>query len=247
MAGNHCLRGIVVTLASILIAAFALPWTSSAQAGPYNWTGFYIGGQGMGAAWDQGITERIAGTPTVTNRLKSYDTAGGIGVVGGFDWALGLSGLTIGPVASFNYIGQSNNHDFAGGFFIGTHINWNATVGGRLGWQINDRILTYAVGGAEFSNQDLRSNFTGSVLSVNRTATGWFVGGGVEYTQPDWRSMNGQWAAFSQITYTEFCGDEPFRMPAFSPGFDYKVRSEQTRVTVGFTFRPAWSIAPPPP
>jgi outer membrane immunogenic protein len=223
-----------------------VPTTASPRAPVYTWTGFYIGVQGSGTAWDQSITERIAGTHTVTNRLNDYNTAGGIGVVGGFDWAPGLSGVTFGPVASFSYIGQSNDHTFAGGFFIGTHINWSATLGGRLGWQVNDRILMYAVGGAEFLNYDFRSNFTGPVLSIGRTATGWFAGGGVEYSQPDWRTANGQWTVFGQMTVSEFCG-ELFRMPAFSPGFDYRVASEQVRVTAGFTFRPSWGAPPPPP
>ena len=211
------------------------------------WSGFYIGLQGSGMAWDQRINERIAGTHIVTNRLTDYREAGGIGVVGGYDWGLsGLPGITFGPTASFNYIGQSNNHNFAGGFFIGTHINWNATIGGRLGWQVNDRFQLYGLGGVEFSNYDLRSNFAGPVIAVNRTVTGWFAGGGVEYSQPDWRTMNGRWTAFGQLTYSEFCGDL-FRMPAFSPAFDYKVGSEQVRATAGFTFRPDWFAAPPPP
>jgi outer membrane immunogenic protein len=230
--------GVVTTTAS--------PRTPYVPARVYNWSGFYIGGQGSGTAWDQGITERIAGTHTVTNRLNNYNTVGGIGMVGGFDWAPGMSGLTIGPVASFNYVGQSNDRTFAGGFFIGTHINWNATLGGRLGWQVNDRILMYAVGGVEFSNYDFRSNFTGPVLAINRTATGWFGGGGVEYTQPDWRSANGQWTVFGQVTLSEFCGDL-FRMPVFSPGFDYRIASDQVRATAGFTFRPNWGAPPPPP
>lgn len=230
--------GVVTTAAS--------PGTPHMPSRGYNWTGFYLGVQGSGTAWDQGITERIAGTHTVTNRLQDFNTAGGIGVVGGFDWAPGMSGWTIGPVASFNYIGQSNDRTFAGGFFIGTHINWNATLGGRLGWQVNDRILLYALGGVEFSNYDFRSNFTGPVLAINRTATGWFAGGGVEYTQQDWRTANGQWTAFGQMTISEFCGD-PFRMPVFSPGFDYRIASDQIRATAGFTFRPNWGAPPPPP
>lgn len=221
------------------------PYTPVRYVGEF--AGFYIGGQGSGMAWDRRITERIAGTDIVTNRLDDYRKAGGIGLVGGYDWAIGgTSGLTFGPVASFNYIGQSIDHTFAGGFFIGTHINWNATIGGRLGWQVNDRFLMYATGGVEFTDFDLRSNFTGPVLSLNRTATGWFAGGGVEYSQPDWRSMNGRWAAFGQITYSEFCGED-VRMPAFSPGFDYRVASNQVRATVGVTFRPSWGYAPPPP
>lgn len=211
---------------------------------PYTWSGFYIGGQGSGIAWDQRITERIAGTRIVTNSLGTYNPAGGIGVVGGFDWAPGLWGMTIGPVASFNYVGQSNDNNFAGGFFIGTYMNWNATLGGRLGWQVNDRIQLYAVGGAEFSNFDLRSNFTGPVLSINRTATGWFAGGGVEYSQPDWMTASGRWTVFGQMTVSEFCG-ELFRMPVFSPGFDYRVAGEQVRATVGFAFRPNWGAPPP--
>jgi opacity protein-like surface antigen len=211
----------------------------------FDWNnGFYFGLQLSGSpAWDQRITERIAGMRFVTNRLYDTQQAGGVGVVGGFDWNPGFYGMTFGPVASFNYIGQANDHTFTGGGFIGTYLNWNATIGGRLGWRANDRILLYATGGAEFMNYDFRSNFTGPVLSINHTATGWFAGGGVEYTQPDWRTMNGQWSAFGQITYSEFCG-ELFRMPAFSPGFDYKVASDQVRVTAGFTFRPSWSARP---
>jgi opacity protein-like surface antigen len=101
----------------------------------------------------------------------------------------------------------------------------------------------YGTGGVEFSNYDFRSNFTGPVLSINQTATGWFAGGGVEYTQPDWRSRIGRWSAFGQVTYSDFCGDL-FRMPAFSPGFNYRVSSAQVQATVGLTFRPARDLPP---
>lgn len=216
------------------------------RPGQFQWSGFYIGGQGYWNASDQTITERIAGTDIVTNRLVDTGQAGGIGALAGYDFGIAGSGMTIGPVASISYVGQTIDRNFAGGFFIGTHTNWVANIGGRLGWQVNDRMQLYALGGVEFANYDFRSNFTGTVLSVNQTATGWFVGGGVEYSQPDWRTMNGRWSAFGQLTYTEFCG-ELFQRPPFSPAFDYNVGSEQIRATVGIIFRPSWGAPPPPP
>ncbi|QPF91071.1 outer membrane protein [Bradyrhizobium commune] len=212
---------------------------------PYTWSGFYIGMNGSGAFSNPMIRERITGTMTTTSRLNDSDVLGGIGVQGGYDFGgFGLPGATFGPFASFNYLGQSVDHGFPGGSFIGTHYNWTADLGVKAGYWVTPRAQLYALGGVEFLNYDLESNFTGPVLRESHTATGALVGIGAELTRPDWHMGNGQWTAYGQATYSWFCGDT-FRAPLFSPGFDYNVRSNQMRIAVGFNYRPG--AAPPPP
>jgi hypothetical protein len=213
-------------------------YTPGYSSVPYTWTGFYIGGQGSFSSFDQRITERPAGTDMVSNRLVDTRGMGNVGINAGYDFGgLGVPGLTIGPTGSFNYVGQSNNHEFSGGFFLGTRTNWTADLGGRVGYWGPDRLMSiYAVGGLELVNYDLQSNFTGPVLAVNRTATGAFIGAGVEFTRPEWRMGNGQWTAFGQATYSWICGDT-VHMPVFSPAFDYSTRSDQIRVSLGGNYR----------
>jgi opacity protein-like surface antigen len=212
---------------------------------PYTWSGFYIGGQGSFSSVDQRITEHPTGTDIISNRLLDTKGMGGVGLNAGYDFGgLGIPGVTIGPTGSFNYFGQSNNHVFSNGFFLGTRTNWTADLGGRIAyWGPDRRTSIYGVAGLELADIALQSNFTGPVLSVNRTATGWFAGAGVEYTRPDWRMGDGQWTTFGQLTFSELCGDL-VRMPPFSTGFDYSTHFNQVRATVGFNYRPA---APPPP
>jgi hypothetical protein len=212
---------------------------------PYVWSGYYIGGQGFGGTFDQRITERITGTDIISNRLNNDKGMGGVGIITGWDFGgFGIPGVTIGPTGSFNYVGQSNNQVFSGGFFLGTRTNWTADLGGKVEYWGPDRLMAiYAVGGLELTNYDLQSNFTGPTLAVNRTATGWFAGAGVEFTRPGWRMGNGQWTGFGQLTFSSFCGDT-VRMPAFSQGFDYTTQINQVRASAGLIYRIG---APPPP
>jgi opacity protein-like surface antigen len=181
----------------------------------------------------------------VTNRLTDNGNLGGIGVTLGYDFPLsGMSGITFGPVVSFNgYFDQTINRNFPGGAFIGTQRNWSADIGGKLGYWATPMVQLYVLGGLHIEDFALRSNFTGPVLSENHTATGWFVGGGLEYTKKDWTLGNGRVSVYGQVTYSEFCGDTFYR-PAFSPAFDYRVASSQFGGMLGVNWRP---FAPPPP
>lgn len=204
----------------------------------YDWNGFYIGGGGSFSNFDQRITEHPTGTDIISNRLLDTKGMGGFSINAGYDFGgLGVPGVTIGPTGSFNYFGQSNNHLFSGEFFLGTKTIWTADLGGKIAfWGPDRRTSIYGLAGLELANFDLQSNFTGPIISVNRTATGWFAGAGVEYA-PGWRMGDGQWTTFGQLTFSEICGDL-VRMPPFSSSFDYSTHFTQVRATVGFNFRP---------
>jgi hypothetical protein len=205
---------------------------------PSTWTGFYIGGQGSGFTDDQLIYEYITGTKTISSTLQNSKGMGSVGVIAGNDFGLpGMIGATIGPVGSFNYVGQSNNNVFSNGAFIGNKTIWIADIGLKGEYWREDHLLgAYAKAGAEILNYDLQSNFTGPILMVNRTTVGAFFTAGVEATRPDWRWGNGQWTAFGELTFV-YMPFDTVSMPVFSRGFDYASQNNQVRATGGFLYR----------
>lgn len=211
---------------------------------PFNWSGVYIGGQGSGIFNQQNTVERWAMTNVVSNRLNDFQNMGSIGILGGYDFWYPGGGVTLGPFASWNWVGQSNNHDFASGF-IGTRTNWFADVGGKLAVPVSPYASIYARGGVEFKNYDFNIDFGGPKTSLNRTATGWMAGFGAEVTQQDWRFWDGQVMAFGEIEYARF-DRETFRMPVSSPLFNYGICSDEFRFMAGIVWRAYLSKDPRP-
>jgi hypothetical protein len=214
---------------------------------PLPWNGFYIGIQGSGGSTDQRIIERLTGTDTISNTLSNNKGIGSVGINGGYDFGgFGMPGATIGPNVAFNWIGNSNNQVFSNGSFIGVHYNWNVDIAlkGEY-WNEQHTMAIYGLAGARILDYDLQSNFTGPVLSVNRTTAGFLFGVGGEATRPEWRWGNGQWTAYAQLTIA-YIDSDTVRMPPFSTSFDYTQRFTQVEATGGFRYR-LWAPPPPPP
>jgi outer membrane immunogenic protein len=163
-------------VACIAAAAFyGAPAFATPPAAPvFNWTGFYVGGQ-IGEGWD-------ATSPTLT--VGPADFPAGFMLK-----TLHASGLLGGGYAGFNYqinqfvIGIEGDYSWANlvgsagtvGVLGGTqdrtaHINWIATLAGRLGYAVNDWML---FGKAGWTWEGLHAN--GSVFDVAGVNTSNFV------------------------------------------------------------------------
>jgi outer membrane immunogenic protein len=152
---------------SAAFVGIALVDSSAAMAGPrptpiYNWTGFYIGAE--------------TGAFQQTDRFRG-------GLVGNSSASSGL----IGAFAGYNY--QFSNNIVLGveGRFDGVDVNprfgtldsqtnWTTSLVARLGYAAGN-FMPYVSGGGYATN--LSQSFPGRPDS--NTATGWTLGGGIEF------------------------------------------------------------------
>ena len=130
-----------------------------------------------------------------------------IGVEGDFTWTH-LNQSVTGTLSSPGFpIVNSAGLNFE------TDVKWMASLRGRLGWIANPNWLVYATGGVAWANIDQSANATcptgvglcvfttqlsGAPLSLNKTRTGFVVGGGAEW------EFASQWRARLEYLYYGF-------------------------------------------
>jgi outer membrane immunogenic protein len=165
----------------------------------YNWAGLYVGAH-AGYRWaDAQFTgaEYDFGSDIFAARNNSLRPNGGIvgahigynymvspSVLAGIegDWTWGSARATVGGSAA-----NDGNAFFRSEF----KLTWQATVRGRLG-VVNGPWLFYATGGVAFINAKWSESATAFGVTdgwaLNKTRTGWTVGGGIEYMllNPNW-------------------------------------------------------------
>ena len=75
-----------------------------------------------------------------------------------------------------------------------TQNNWLATVRGRLGYTVTDRVMPYVTGGLAVGDVNAK---VGGLLGASDTKAGWTVGGGVE------AALAGNWTAKLEYLYVD--------------------------------------------
>jgi outer membrane immunogenic protein len=142
----------------------------------YNWTGFYIGGQGGYGG----------GTFDVTPRGADIDGWFAGGQVG-FNWQSGRSPWVFGVEvdSAFADIGRDVNdvtsYAFASAF---STINYFGTARIRVGYAI-DRAMVYGTGGVAWAHNELslfaNQNYVGTIAASANTHVGFVLGVGLEW------------------------------------------------------------------
>jgi outer membrane immunogenic protein len=186
--GPHYLRksaiGAFALAASVLqlqpANAADLPIFTKAPVIAPSWTGFYIGGE-VGYAW---------------GRDHTVETFSATGASTGFEWRYDLDHVVGGGFAGFNYqfgslvAGLEADIEAAGnkgGFYDppgagDTHIKWQGTARGRLGFAAGPALF-YATGGLAFA--DISHTYVQVITPISETTsgirTGWTAGVGVDY------------------------------------------------------------------
>jgi outer membrane immunogenic protein len=171
----------------------------------YNWTGCYIGGGGGYGWWNQDSQVRVTGTNVpvfaqVTNGGKGWFGQGQGGCDYQFNMPLGNWNMPIVIGAFGDWEGGSIRGQNSNPLLVGTE-NESSTwaVGGRAGYLVSPRFLTYFDGGYTQARFD-RINYNLSGVGVlggpsgtslpGQTYNGWFVGSGFEYAF-DWLPIPG--------------------------------------------------------
>ena len=154
-------------------------------APPYNWTGFYVGGNG-GYAWGKA---KVGDASDDSNGWMFGATVGFNQQTGNFVW--GFEG-------DFDYAlikGNPTNTTVAlcaGGCEIKNAFF--GTARGRIGYAMG-RFLPYITGGGAIGSVKISST---SGASETNTPIGWTVGAGLEY------GLEGGWSVKVDYLYTQF-------------------------------------------
>jgi outer membrane immunogenic protein len=204
---------ILATAALMTLAAFGvanaadLPPPVYTKAPPpppvYNWTGCYIAGGGGYAWWNQDSQVRVTGTnipvaAQVTNGGKGWFGEGQGGCDYQFNMPLGSWNLPIVIGAFGDWEGGRIRGQNSNPLTVGSE-NESSTwaVGGRAGYLVTPRFLTYFDGGftqARFDRINYNFSFAGGgpagVSLPGQTYNGWFIGSGYEYAF-DWLPIPG--------------------------------------------------------
>jgi outer membrane immunogenic protein len=228
---------------------------------PYNWTGWYVGGN-VGYSWgssdanyvqDPGVFNGF-GVNGVTglalNRSLSPGSVIG-GVQGGYDYQAGQ--WVFGVVADFDYrsgkaqVATGALNTFGDSLSISANQEWLGTIRGRVGFTPASAWLIYATGGFAYG----RANYTVTqsflvpppilrVFSGSVNKPGWTVGAGTEYR------FNRNWSVGVEYLYVDLGTDTmsvgpgsiaPLPAGTFpSTRVSFKDTSNIARVTLNYRF-----------
>ena len=161
-------------LITVFTALLTLAGSVNAQ-GPQNWGGFYVGGQG-GYGW--GNRDGCFGfTSACTDGTFDYDLEGGL-AGGQIGYNHMFNNFLLGIEADASFASLSSDDDLLiGGFPAKGEYTYLATVGGRLGYAMN-QFLIYGTGGFAIAGFDYEN---ASGCTFDQTRDGYFVGGGAEF------------------------------------------------------------------
>lgn len=182
-----------VLLAAPLAASAAdlrMPLKAPMPAPVVSWTGCYVdGGWGYGM-WNQDEFLSGAGIGGISTATVTDGGRGWLGRVGGgCDYQLGgaLSNWVIGAFGDYDFENIHGQNDL-GGLSVTGNEKQSSTwaVGGRIGYLVTPRLLTYTDGGytaAHFDGVSFSSIVGGPAIASipSNTYHGWFIGGGTEY------------------------------------------------------------------
>ena len=136
--------------------------------------------------------------------------------------------------ASFDYLNQTINHNFAGGQFLGTTTHWFVNAGVKAGFMTTSSFYLYGLAGAALLNHDLNVNFATAARS-NVTTPGFTLGLGGEYHPSSWQIAGHPISLFGQYQHT-WWSDANFNTPTSSPAFNYAFRREDDTIKLGVNF-----------
>src|SRR5258708_3545096 len=174
--------------------------------------GGYIGGE-LAKNWGRvRSTESLATTDVITNRFTDSGDPLGVGIVGGYNFRPWNNNIVIGPFASFDYLNQTINHNFAGGQFLGTTTHWFINAGVKAGVITAPGFYFYGLAGVAFLNHDLNVNFATAAQS-NVTTPGFTLGLGGEYQPSSWQLAGHPVSIFAQYQHT-WWSNANFNTPA---------------------------------
>lgn len=172
------------------------------DAVPYaagNWSGFYVGVNG-GGAWSAS-DDQLA---YAANSFGGLSPSGGFGGGQlGYNWqgGFGYRPLVLGVETDLQGADIEDKGTDSASAFYKSSLDYFGTVRGRLGYAA-DNALIYFTGG--FAYGDVRNQAVNpGGFSINTTATGYVLGGGLEY------KVTPAWSIKSEYQYINLGQNDP--------------------------------------
>ena len=191
---------------------------------PYTWTGFYIGGGGVGSFTHVDWNEYLGSSGARTNGNSASGSGGGGAVQVGYN-----SGSWWGGAISAMFLSNPANFTFANGASIGEKVKVILTATGQASWYPNQQWRLYALGGPALVEKEFNINFTTSASST-QWLWGGTLGAGVEFR------FDPRWSIFAQYQHI-WVEDGNFNAPPNSPLFNYKFENNIDIIAGGVNFR----------
>jgi outer membrane immunogenic protein len=177
-----------------------------------SWEGFY---------WKPSLGYNTLSFDGGGNRLRDADGIT-LGASGGYDFR--YENFIFGPTADLSYdflYGENSHIDGESGY--SGHVDFDGSVGGRVGYLLFDRTLIYATGGYAFADLSVKNRS----FSDSNMLSGWTAGGGIEYL---WSNSNSLRFEYRRVEFS----DEGFdSLPA---GRD-QVGASMDKFSFGFVHR----------
>ncbi len=191
------LMGVVMASAGFTMTARAADFPQidppALRPGFYNWTGFYVGGQG-GYGW---------GSFDVNPRGSDIDGwfAGG---QAGFNWQNGRSPWVLGVEIDSAFASIERSVEHLHGYAFGSafsKVDYFGTARLRVGYAA-DRGMVYGTGGVAWAHNQLSlftdPNYVGPITSSANTHVGFALGAGFEW------ALSRNWTMKFEYLYNDF-------------------------------------------
>jgi outer membrane immunogenic protein len=203
---NVLLAGIGLIVLGMLPAAAAdlsvpparAPIYTKAPPPVWNWTGFYIGGNG-GYSFGSANTTVTGLTPLLVPITIGVSPKGWLGGgQAGYNWQSAGSNFVFGLEADFQASGETDTGTCGAPTCVpdaDVHNSYRSfgTFRGRIGWDPG-HWLFYVTGGFAYANTSLAVNQLGVVsFAQTQWLPGWTVGGGIEYAFDNHWSIKGEY------------------------------------------------------
>jgi hypothetical protein len=196
--------------------------------------GWYLGGELAETFGREHKTERPVGSDVTTFESTESGDPPGLGIVVGYNFVPWNSRIVVGPFASFDWLRQTINHNFAGGRLLGSTTQLFINTGVKAGVAMQGGLYLYGLAGAAFLNHDLNVNFA-TAASSNVTTPGFTAGFGAEYHPHGLRIAGQAVSLFAQYQHT-WWDTANFNQPSSSPAFNYAFKREDDTVRFGVLF-----------
>ncbi len=181
------------------------------------WTGFYLGANG-GYGWssnNQLACPHLLGC--ATSPISGLNPEGGFGGGQiGYNWQGWMHpNLVLGIEADIQGGDISDRKEEFCRDFFSSKLDWFGTIRGRLGYSL-DRTLIYATGGFAYGGLHNEANYNFSFgpendAKIDRTATGYVIGAGLEY------KINPAWSVKAEYQYINLGKNDPKFLPGQFP------------------------------
>lgn len=161
------------------------------------WTGCYVNGGGGYGMWNQDHYTEVYSLSSPSTYIPISETAttggrGWLGTVGaGCDYQFNRfnSNFVIGVFGDYDFMNLEGAFESGIGFFNGNENESGAwAIGGRIGYLVTPKLLTYFNGGYTQTRFDqinlgllIPSSPSANLNIPAHTYDGWFIGGGYEY------------------------------------------------------------------